>query len=117
MKIREAPLRAARLTVRAPVRYRVSPSADWAEGWTENISKSGVLFSPAAIGLPTGEFEFVIELSRGAFQGPGVALLPDLHCHGRIVRDVVGADGATLVAASIDRQVASATPRGSARPS
>ena len=97
-------LRAPRLAVRAPVSYRVSPSAAWTEGWTHNISQSGVLFSLANGNRPNGEFEFVIKLSRGALQGPGVAMLPDLHCHGRIVRHAVGPDGEPLVAASIHRQ-------------
>lgn len=98
--------------------YRISPSTAWTEGWTHNISKSGVLFSlangPSAAPdersdepacEPGRELEFVIQLSRGALQGPGVPMLPDLHCHGRIVRRAVAADGLPLVAASIQRQV------------
>lgn len=104
MKFREAPLRAARLTVRVPVAYRLSPSDAWTEGWSRDISRSGVLFSLANAERPTGEFEFVIRLSGGELQGPGVPMLPDLHCHGRIVRDAVGPAGEPLVAASIHRQ-------------
>jgi hypothetical protein len=69
-----------------------------------NISRSGVLF---ALPTPTdvaGQIEFVINLSRGALQGPGVPLLPDLHCHGRVVRTGTAPEGETVIAACIRRQ-------------
>jgi hypothetical protein len=96
--------RAPRLPLRAPVTVRTSPSTPWAEGWTVNISRSGVLFALDGAGLTDGEVEFVIRLSRGALQGPGVPLLPDLHCRGRIVRVMTGPKGESIVAASIRRQ-------------
>jgi hypothetical protein len=63
-----------------------------------------VLFALDESNLTEGEVEFVISLSRGALQGPGVPLLPDLHCRGRIVRVSTGARGEAIVAASIRRQ-------------
>lgn len=76
----------------------------WAEGRTLNISRSGVLFAlPAAADL-TENVEFVIKLSSAALHGPGVRLLPDLHCHARVVRLAAGTAGETIVAASIRRQ-------------
>ena len=92
------------MTVRAPVSYRTSSSTGWQEGWTRDISRSGVLFSPAGGSTVDGDVEFVIKLSRGHLQGPGVPLLPDLHCHGRIVRQATGEEGEVTVAASIRRQ-------------
>ena len=81
-----------------------------------NISRSGVLFAIDGVGVPDGDVEFVISLSRGALQGPGVPLLPDLHCRGRIVRVATGPEGEAIVAASIRRQslrrVDGATGRG-----
>ena len=96
--------RAPRLPLRAPLTVRTSPSTPWAEGWTVNISRSGVLFAIDGAGVPDGDIEFVISLSRGALQGPGVPLLPDLHCRGRIVRVATGPEGESIVAASIRRQ-------------
>src|SRR5262245_29911684 len=96
--------RAPRMPVRAPVVYRTSPAAAWSEGWTRDISRSGVLITLPNGSVPKGDLEFVIQLSRGALQGPGVALLPDLHCHGRIVRQAEGPEGESLIAACIRRQ-------------
>jgi hypothetical protein len=96
--------RAPRLPLRAPLTLRTSPSTPWSEGWTVNISRSGVLFAIEGAGVPDGDIEFVISLSRGALQGPGVPLLPDLHCRGRIVRVSTGPRGEAIVAASIRRQ-------------
>ena len=96
--------RAPRLPLRAPVTVRSSPGAAWADGWTVNISRSGVLFRLSQAQVPEGDVEFVISLSRGALQGPGVPLLPDLHCRGRVIRTAPSPDGQAMVAASIRRQ-------------
>jgi hypothetical protein len=71
---------------------------------TVNISRSGVLFTRTGWTDINGDLEFVINLSRGALQGPGVALLPDLHCRGRVVRVAAGPEGQSIIAASIRRQ-------------
>ena len=96
--------RAPRLPLRAPVIVRASPGAAWADGWTINISRSGVLFRVPQAHAPEGDVEFVIRLSKGALQGPGVPLLPDLHCRGRVIRTTPSPDGQAMVAASIRRQ-------------
>jgi hypothetical protein len=96
--------RAPRLPLRAPLTVRSSPGAAWADGWTVNISRSGVLFRVPQGGVPEGDVEFVISLSKGALQGPGVPLLPDLHCRGRVIRISPSPDGQAIVAASIRRQ-------------
>lgn len=96
--------RAPRLPLRAPITFRTSAGAPWFKGWTVNISRSGVLFAPPSSTDVTGDLEFVINLSRGALQGPGVPLLPDLHCRGRVVRVSSGPEGNSIVAASIRRQ-------------
>ena len=96
--------RAPRLPLRAPIALRTAITPGWVEGNTLNISRSGVLFALEAPAQLTGDVEFVINLSRGALQGPGVPLLPDLHCRGRVVRSASGPDGAVVIAARIRRQ-------------
>ena len=99
------PPRAPRLAVRAPIDLRSRAVGQWTEGWTINISRSGVLFAMDGGTARAGEdLEFVIHLSRGAFDGPGAPLLPDLFCRGRIVRTETNDEGVALVAASIRRQ-------------
>ena len=50
------------------------------------------------------DVEFVINLSRGALNGPGARLLPDLHCRGHVVRQTPGPSGELMIAANIRRQ-------------
>jgi hypothetical protein len=104
MDAREMLPRAPRLLIRAPIMIRESSRMPWRDGWTVNMSQSGVLI---ALGSPEelrGRVEFLIVLSKGALQGPGVPLLPDLHCRGEIVRHAVADDGAWTMAANIRRQ-------------
>lgn len=96
--------RAPRLPLRAPITFRPAAGSPWSEGWTVNISRSGVLFALTSATDLKGQLEFVINLSRGALQGPGVPLLPDLHCRGRVVRVTLRPEGDATVAASIRRQ-------------
>ena len=77
----------------------------WKDGWTVNISQSGVLVILSAPAEWRGDIELVINLSKGALQGPGVALLPDLHCRGHVVRHQPHGDGVLAIAANIRRQV------------
>jgi hypothetical protein len=97
--------RAPRLLIRAPVMLRASSRMPWREGWTINISQSGLLVALASPADLLGQVELVVSLSKGALQGPGVPLLPDLHCRGHIVRHQPGGDGKWTVAANIRRQV------------
>ena len=105
MDSREHLPRAPRLPIRAPVTFRGSSRLPWQEGWTINVSQSGVLIALAAPVDVRGDLEFLITLSKGALQGPGVPLLPDLHCRGQIVRHDTAADGAWTIATNIRRQV------------
>ena len=71
--------RAARYVLKLPIQYRAGGTEDWHEGWTVNLSRSGVLFRAAQeflrdttldmrIALPaelTGDLETRI-LCRGA---------------------------------------------------
>ena len=102
---REMLPRAPRLLIRAPITFRTSSRTPWREGWTINVSHSGVLIALTSPADVRGDVEFLITLSKGALQGPGVALLPDLHCRGHVVRHDVGVDGAVTLAANIRRQV------------
>jgi hypothetical protein len=95
--------RAPRLSLRAPIAFR-GPGTGWIQGQTMNISRSGVLFTVGSAPEIKGDVEFVINLSRGALRGPGVPLLPDLHCRGRVVRRCADANGGTVIAACIRRQ-------------
>jgi hypothetical protein len=97
--------RAPRLPLRAPIALRIASASDWAQGWTVNISRSGVLFALPSRAEVSGELEFVITLSRGALNGPGVRMLPDLHCRGHVVRLTSGQGGETMIAANIRRQL------------
>jgi PilZ domain. len=97
--------RAPRLLIRAPVMFRHSPRTPWREGWTINVSQSGVLIAAESPAEVRGDLEFLITLSKGALQGPGVPLLPDLHCRGQVVRHVIDADGICTIAANIRRQM------------
>jgi hypothetical protein len=105
MADRELLPRAPRLLIRAPVTLRTSSRMPWREGWTINISQSGLLVAVASPVNLSGDVELVVSLSKGALQGPGVPLLPDLHCRGHIVRHEPGDDGAWTIAANIRRQV------------
>jgi PilZ domain len=96
--------RAPRLSLKAPIAFRRPNTTRWQEGRTVNISRSGVLFVLPSSADVAGRIEFVINLSRGALHGPGVPLLPDLHCHGRVMRTSAGSDGETVIAACIRRQ-------------
>ena len=98
--------RAPRLQMRVPIAIRSSPRGPWQSGWTVNLSHSGVLATFASPTAISGDVEFIITLSRGALQGPGVPLLPDLHCRGQVVRRDADREGATFfIAANIKRQV------------
>src|SRR5262245_50153323 len=105
MDSRELLPRAPRLLIRAPVAFRHSSRTPWRNGWTVNVSQSGVLIAVETPADVRGDVEFLITLSKGALQGPGVPLLPDLHCRGQVVRHVIDADGVCTIAANIRRQV------------
>ena len=76
--------RAPRFSIPIPILYRTPGDATWLEGWTENISKSGVLFrADRAITLDT-PVEMMMEIPTWIstpVAGPAI-------CRGRIVRAV-----------------------------
>ena len=104
MDLREFLPRAPRLLIRAPVTLRSSSRMPWREGWTVNMSQSGVLVTLASPADLHGDLEFVVTLSKGALQGPGVPMLPELHCRGQVVRSCDG-DGEWAIADNIRRQI------------
>jgi hypothetical protein len=80
--------RATRVLLRLPVRYRLVGAADWREGKTENISRSGILFLADDLIAVDSEVELSFTLPEDV--GPASIL-----CRGRVVRTVVakGAQG------------------------
>jgi PilZ domain len=84
------PPRAARFSLRLPIRYRTVGEAGWKDGVTENISRSGVLFRAAdllRVDTPI-EMRLVLPVAGRTEQ------LPEILCQGHIVRTVfdVGKD-------------------------
>jgi hypothetical protein len=74
--------RAQRYTVRIPLKYRPSGTADWWEGRTENISRSGVLFRTEHVMPLQTPVDVLMPLPEevgGA--GSGMVI-----CNGRVVR-------------------------------
>ena len=74
--------RAPRYTIHIPVKYRPSGTADWWEGRTENISRSGVLFRTDHLMPLQTPIDILMSLPEevdGAGSGTVV-------CRGRVVR-------------------------------
>ena len=74
--------RAARFSIQLPLHYRRLGASDWREGWTENISYSGVLFrSGESLGVNSP-----VELNLllpGQGRGRNAARV---RCRGQVVR-------------------------------
>ncbi len=76
--------RAPRFAIPIAIRYRTPADATWLEGWTENISKSGVLFrADREIELDT-PVEMMLEIPTWIATPVAGATI----CRGRIVRAV-----------------------------
>jgi hypothetical protein len=76
--------RAPRFAIPIAILYRTSGDTVWLEGWTENISKSGVLFRANRKIAPNTPVEMMMEIpSFIAIPVAGPAI-----CRGRIVRTV-----------------------------
>jgi len=74
--------RAERYTIRIPLKYRPSGTADWWEGRTENISRSGVLFrTEHVIPLQTPVDVLMALPEEVGDAGSGMVI-----CNGRVVR-------------------------------
>ena len=74
--------RAPRFQVRIRLSYRTLGEEAWHEGWTENISRSGVLFRVNKPLLPRTQVEMSLRLPV-AIAGESSA---DVLCKGQIVR-------------------------------
>ncbi len=92
--------RARRFTLHLRVLYRELESQDWLEGWTENISRTGMLFKcevPLAV-------DTVVELKLQLASGGGKDGHPaEVLCKGTVVRveQVGGLDASTVMAVTI----------------
>ena len=77
-------LRAKRFNFRLPLKYRLSGDGAWHQGTTENISRSGILFSAEELIQPHAQLEINLVLP------PEVAGLSsaEVVCRGEIVRVV-----------------------------
>jgi len=74
--------RAPRFAIPIAVLYRTPADATWLEGWTENISRSGVLFRAHHDIDPDTPVELLLEIPNWIatpVAGPAI-------CRGRIVR-------------------------------
>ena len=78
---------ARRTPMQTLLRYREIGNADWSEGVTENISRSGILFRGRQMGEARAALEMVVIFPETA-DGPGGRAL----CSGHIVR-MVSRDG------------------------
>ena len=80
---KEASGRAQRFPIRVPIRYRIPRSRDWFEAYTENVSRSGVLFRAECDFEPTTTLDLRLEL-------PPINNKDGLHaevvCKGEVVR-------------------------------
>lgn len=66
------------------LRYRGVDEATWREGRTQNISRSGVLFSADELMAPQTPVELLLFLPAGLPSQPAAAI----QCRGEIVRQV-----------------------------
>ena len=73
--------RAKRFAFRFPVHFQEVDSRVWFEGTTENISRTGVLFTSASPLSLTGMHQLRLRISVAA-----VPNLAEIHCTGEVVR-------------------------------
>lgn len=74
--------RPERFEICVPVRYRRPHSPEWLEAWTENISRSGVLFRTDNTFKPTTMLEMTIELPPTNGDGAHAWIV----CKGQVIR-------------------------------
>ncbi|MGD0125301.1 MAG: PilZ domain-containing protein [Terriglobia bacterium] len=82
-KRQEASGRAQRFPVHLPVRYRLARSRQWFEAYTENISRSGVLFRTERVFEPTTALDLRLELPP---VDNGERVRGEVICKGEVVR-------------------------------
>jgi PilZ domain-containing protein len=97
--------RAPRFAIPIPILYRTPGDLAWLEGWTENISKSGVLFRAQHEIPPDTPVEMMLEIPTFiATPVAGAAI-----CRGRIVRTVAASareDRHSMAAAILEYELA-----------
>ncbi|MGH9450653.1 MAG: PilZ domain-containing protein [Terriglobia bacterium] len=96
---RAAAQRAPRFPVEFPIRFRSVHESAWRDGWTENVSRSGVLFR-CDQALKTGTWvQMCFELPAEVLGRRGA----EVECSGHIVRaePPYGAQAEVLLAATI----------------
>ena len=74
--------RAQRFMIEVLVRYRVSGETNWTDGWTQDISTSGMLFRSERSLEPDTPIDVRFELLAQISNQPGA----EVNCRGRIVR-------------------------------
>ena len=91
--------RAPRYPIRIALRCRASRDRDWHDGYTENISRSGVLFRSTHLMPERTRIEMLLALPVEVGGGENATVI----CHGRVVRVEVapGSDAHALMAATI----------------
>ncbi|MGC9997428.1 MAG: PilZ domain-containing protein [Terriglobia bacterium] len=82
-KRQEANGRARRFTIHIPVRYRLPRSPEWFEAYTENVSRSGVLFRTDRTFEPTTALDLRLELPP---VDNGERVRGEVVCKGEVVR-------------------------------
>jgi len=82
-KRQEASGRARRFPIHLPVRYRLSSSPEWFEAYTENVSRSGVLFRTDRTFEPTTALDVRLELPA---VDNGERVRGEVVCKGEVVR-------------------------------
>ena len=79
----QASTRAERFPVHIPVRYRLPHSSEWFEAWTENVSRSGILFrTERPTFQPTTTLDVRLEFPPVSGEGVHVEAV----CQGEVVR-------------------------------
>jgi len=102
-KRQEASGRARRFPIHIPVRYRLPRSPQWFEAYTENVSRSGVLFRTDRVFEPTTDLDLRLELPPVE---NGERVRGEVVCKGKVVRMDTADDPAGLpsgVAVAIQR--------------
>jgi hypothetical protein len=74
--------RAERFPVHIPVRYRIPHSSEWFDAWTENVSRSGVLFRTLHTFEPTTTLDVRLEFPPVSREGVHIEAV----CQGEVVR-------------------------------
>jgi hypothetical protein len=81
-KEKVSPFRAQRFNLHLPLKYRQVGEQDWRQGTTENISRSGMLFSAEEMISPSAQLEIYLVLP---VEVAGVSAA-EVVCRGEVVR-------------------------------